>query len=468
MKQKLVIGLLASLAFLGAHAMRKNVTDAYQSALAYTPAPVAATSAQEPVSAAKKAKEEVANIKTAVEITPVIVVDPYQSAHALFAVASTKEDYDAVIMAYNEAQKAAFENEIAIATTNKGEARLAVGDVVGGFTDRDARLNCPEDARLFKPGVFVALSNPLQTTSQNIQGSTVAVYCDEGGIGDIYFFCRYMKELKKRGAKVIGVATTPFVQKILNSLVENGIADQSALFAGKRENFTGAHYDYDIHMMSLPACVSTEGLTASTLATIPQEPWLDATKARLELWQNKINAKKGLHIAYCFAASKRPAGVYRRLERDIEQGQLEGVLTTVPDVATLYCIQGPGTKTTGEIVNIADEESRDSVPFAHTIALLAALKDSKRGMFVGIDTGPTNAALAVGTPGLVLLPRVADWRWGVAKTPVISDDQTPSVWAPSLRIIRQDKQGDWSVPLSKLKTALTETSVQVKTQGALK
>lgn len=156
------------------------------------------------------------DVKTAAEKTNSEVVDPYATAHALFAAAATGQEYEAVIKAYDDdaANKAANENQKAIATTNKGEARLANGDVVGGFADRDARLACPQDARLFKPGVFVEVSNSLSAQA-DIRGKKVAVYCDEGGIGDIYFFARFMKVIKKKGRPLSALQQLRLYKKYL-------------------------------------------------------------------------------------------------------------------------------------------------------------------------------------------------------------------------------------------------------------
>jgi len=198
-----------------------------------------------------------------------VAEDPYAQVHKAFGNAATKNDYQQVIKDYGipcdiedcgkPGHKFVTTQQRAIATTNRGEAKLALGDLVGGFIDRDARAKCPQDARLFQAGTFVTVSKPLNTKSE-VKGATVAVYCDEGGFGDIFFFVRFMKELKNLGAKVIAVATKPMVQKILNNMKDEGLVDETALFTSKcdpctKEN-TGITYDYDIHMMSLPTCVS--------------------------------------------------------------------------------------------------------------------------------------------------------------------------------------------------------------------
>lgn len=59
-------------------------------------------------------------------------------------------------------------------------------------------------------------------------------------------------------------------------------------------------------------------------------------------------------------------------------------------------------------------------------------------LVITVDTMVAHLAGALGRPGFVLLQRDADWRWPRG------DDAAP--WYPSLRLLRQAKDGDWSEP----------------------
>jgi ADP-heptose:LPS heptosyltransferase len=78
--------------------------------------------------------------------------------------------------------------------------------------------------------------------------------------------------------------------------------------------------------------------------------------------------------------------------------------------------------------------------FADTAALVARLD-----LVVTVDTSVAHLAGAMGKPAFVLIPAAPDWRWG------LEGDRTG--WYPSLRLFRQERLGDWSAPLAKLRSA---------------
>ncbi|HRJ59751.1 MAG TPA: glycosyltransferase family 9 protein, partial [Azospirillaceae bacterium] len=69
--------------------------------------------------------------------------------------------------------------------------------------------------------------------------------------------------------------------------------------------------------------------------------------------------------------------------------------------------------------------------FAATAALIAALD-----AVVTVDTSIAHLTGALGIPGRVLLPYAPDWRWLI--------DRADCPWRPSLRLIRQQRPGDWA------------------------
>ena len=56
-------------------------------------------------------------------------------------------------------------------------------------------------------------------------------------------------------------------------------------------------------------------------------------------------------------------------------------------------------------------------------------------VIITIDNSTAHLAGMLNLPTLVLLPKASDWRWLI--------NRSESLWYPSLKLIRQDKNDDW-------------------------
>jgi ADP-heptose:LPS heptosyltransferase len=79
--------------------------------------------------------------------------------------------------------------------------------------------------------------------------------------------------------------------------------------------------------------------------------------------------------------------------------------------------------------------------FSDTAAAIAALD-----LVVSVDTAVAHLAGAMGKAVLLLLPFLPDWRWML--------DRADSPWYPTLRLFRQERSGDWSDPIERLRQVL--------------
>ncbi|HYC64238.1 MAG TPA: hypothetical protein VEC14_05855, partial [Reyranellaceae bacterium] len=64
-------------------------------------------------------------------------------------------------------------------------------------------------------------------------------------------------------------------------------------------------------------------------------------------------------------------------------------------------------------------------------------------------TWPTHLAALLGVPVLMLLPRRADWLWGLKAGP------TP--WYPTMELLRETEEG-WTAATQRLETLLARAS----------
>jgi hypothetical protein len=67
-------------------------------------------------------------------------------------------------------------------------------------------------------------------------------------------------------------------------------------------------------------------------------------------------------------------------------------------------------------------------------------------LLISVDTMAAHLGGALGIPVWLLLPFEADWRW------MLEREDTP--WYPSLRLFRQQKQGDWTSVIGSLRNEL--------------
>jgi ADP-heptose:LPS heptosyltransferase len=80
--------------------------------------------------------------------------------------------------------------------------------------------------------------------------------------------------------------------------------------------------------------------------------------------------------------------------------------------------------------------------FADSAALTECLD-----LVVSVDTSVAHLSGALGKPTCILLPSNPDWRWLL--------DRSDSPWYPTLRLLRQQSSGEWTMALEQLNSELT-------------
>lgn len=302
-----------------------------------------------------------------------------------------------------------------------GFTSLLLGDYERGWSEWEwrAKVSHGSHDRHF--------AQPRWLGGESIAGKTILLH-SEYGLGDTLQFCRYAADVAARGARVVLQ-----VQRGLGGVLSGLAAD--ALIVEDGEPLPA----FDLHcpLMSLPLAL---GLHTREIVTLPA-PYLQAGPDRVERWHKWMD---GLGIPaprIGIVCSGNPA--HRRdQQRSIPMGQF---LRVLPDSMTAVCLQ-PDLREADAAALKADGRiafpGRELADFADTAALISTLD-----LVITVDTSTAHLAGALGKPVWILLPHAPDWRW------LLKREDSP--WYPSARLFRQERTDDWSVPLERVREALS-------------
>jgi tetratricopeptide (TPR) repeat protein len=268
---------------------------------------------------------------------------------------------------------------------------------------------------------------------ENLEGCRIAIY-HEQGVGDVIQFVRYLPLLVERGAKVTFLAPANLIR--LLRAVTSQIVVVSSL--DHQESF-----DFKCALMSLPLRFGTEA------SSIPNRaPYLNAEPQLSSRWKEKI-AGHGVKIGIAWQGS--PAGRIDRgrsipLAHFSPLSQLPGVRLIslqkahgLNQIATLPA--GSGVETLG------DELDGGPDSFIDTAAVMSNLD-----LVITSDTSIAHLAGALGRPTWVALKYVPDWRWLL--------DRGDSPWYPTMRLFRQETEGDWKFVFARIAQELRSYRVE--------
>ena len=312
----------------------------------------------------------------------------------------------------------------AAAHWNRAMALLRLGDYVAAWRDYEWRWRIPE---LVRSAEVKVLEHRWQ--GEPVAGRTVLLHSEQG-IGDTIQFARYVPQVARQGARVT-LAVQPTVVSLLAQLpgASRVISIADPLPA----------HDLQATLPDLP------GLFGTSLATIPDpQGYLRADPARTRRWQERLGAERRRKIGLIWAGNPR----HRDDKfRSIALATLEPLLRR-DDVAWFSLQVGERGAELGALspaVSVTDL-APDLSDFAESAAALSALD-----LLITVDTAPAHLAGALGRPAWLLLARQADWRW------MREREDTP--WYASLRLFRQERQGDWTPVIPRVMAALDREAV---------
>lgn len=293
-------------------------------------------------------------------------------------------------------------------------ALLSLGDYPNGFSEFNWRWQGDEIS-------LPDLPFP-QWQGEDISGKTILVI-PEQGFGDTILMARFLRGLADRGAKVRMSVKTP-LRRVFEAL--EGVD----MFVFSKDDMVGC--DYWTPMMDLPRYLYTtlETIPAPTTLAIPDDsvtraksivaPFADDFKIGV-LWSGSVTYR---------ANHKRSFSHTQFLQ-----------LVDIPGVQMFSLYKGPLAEpfhADGTSCVIIDAASKDR-DFADSAALINELD-----LVITMDSAIAHVSGSLGANVWNLLHSEAYWLYEPYP------DHTP--WYPSMRLVRQDKSGDWDTVFQSLRT----------------
>ena len=309
------------------------------------------------------------------------------------------------------------------AVFNLSLCQLTLGEFDEGWIHYEERMKQPLYQKKIDP-----LNKPQWNGSQPIEGKTIYIHSEQG-LGDTIQFCRYIKLLANKGAKVL---FEPQIQ--LQELLKN--LDGISQLIDPRQAIPP--YDYHCPLMSLPLAFKT------SWCNIPNDvQYIYAEESKKGYWKDKLAVIPGPKIGLVWSGGFRPNnpelwGVNQRRNISFElisQLNIEGI--------EFFSLQkGEGAEAelkkykdqlwkSGNLHNFTDELH----DFSDTAALIDQLD-----LVISVDTSTAHLAGALGKPVWILSRYDGCWRW--------LSNGSDSPWYPTAKLYRQEQVGDWETVIT--------------------
>lgn len=326
---------------------------------------------------------------------------------------------DRALVCFNKAVEC--QPDLAAAHWNRSFIHLLKEDYITGWNDFEWRFRLPHWKTIY----------PLRPITPCWDGSscpyhTILVH-DEQGLGDTLQFIRYLPMVRSRCGRTV-LETRPEMV----SLLRNAPGVDQIVVRPKTET-EQAPCDYHVPLMSLP------GIFRTTVETIPAHvPYLYADPVKCSKWAPQLSGP-GMRIGLTWAGRPQHTNDRNR---------------SCPLSAFLPLLAVPGTRfvslqkgeAAGQLRQLSHPYQIDDLggqlyDLSDTAAVIANLD-----LLITVDTAVAHLAGAMGKPVWVMIPYIADWRWGTSGQ--------ASSWYPSLRLFRQPSPKDWPAVLDAIRREL--------------
>jgi Flp pilus assembly protein TadD len=240
----------------------------------------------------------------------------------------------------------------------------------------------------------------------------------EQGAGDTLQFLRFLPQIRSRVGRIVMTASDNLRRWI-------AAVPEVDHVIGENEHFP--EHDAYIALMDLAGVLMNSEQSGIMPLPYPSRPDV----------QRRPRLDRPRRIAFAWAGNPKHTNDRNRSLTPEQMGELQRHCASVGSLEWLCFQRGfrdSGTLPGGirAVTGFAEGD------IEQTARELAAEAD----VVVTVDTALVHLAGTLGLPTLLLLPQVADWRWGTT--------QSRSIWYPTVRLLRQQKAGVWSDVIERL------------------
>lgn len=330
------------------------------------------------------------------------------------------QQFDDAIKMYNKSIE--LNSNFTRAHVNLGTALLTKERFEEGFQEYEYRIH--DDPFLVD---LIKSEKPIWK-GEDISGKTIVVSC-ESGFGNTIQFSRYLETLQQLNCKIIFrcpeqvqhlFEELEFIEQIVN--IEEHLDD----------------YDFWVPLQNLIYI-----LTPDLKNYCPAPTQIKVNDAKIQEWETLMGVDNMVKIGLHWQGSKQNP---RDQQNSLELFHYKNIIENKK--ASFISLQKGNAQSqiekynfSKEIINYDPLIDTGSKKFIDTAAIIKYLD-----LVITTDNAIAHLAGSLGTQTWLLLPHVSDWRW------FSSNEET--IWYENFRIYRQQKPGDWTDVVNKVKIDL--------------
>jgi len=311
-------------------------------------------------------------------------------------------------------------------TLRRALVRLRMHDFSGGWTDYEARRG----ERSFRPQALAwpdgePLILDLPGSRKDVAGRSVLVV-GEQGVGDQIMFASMIPDLIADAGRMAGLTDIR-----LQSLFEASFPD--VRWGHDTRGLSRGDFDAVLPIGSLGA------LYRNSVDAFPAKPYLAPRSDTVRLWRERLGARTTpLRVGISWRGG---VAATRRSARSISLGDLQPLLQR-NDCEFISLQYGKASaeveafnRTLSRPVRLFPREDIEN--FEQLAGLVLALD-----LVISVQTSLIHLCGAVGAPCLVMIPFVAEWRYG--------DEGASMPWYGSVQLHRQAERGAWEPVIERI------------------